>query len=36
MTFGRDGALYVSAAGFGLPPQGLGQILKIELARDSD
>jgi hypothetical protein len=38
MTFGHDGKLYVSAGGFGLPPQGLGQILKIEFtpARDRD
>ena len=28
MTFGPDGALYVSNAGFGAPP-GAGQILKI-------
>jgi sugar lactone lactonase YvrE len=32
MTFGPDGALYVSNIGFGPPPVGLGQILKIELA----
>lgn len=29
MTFGPDGALYVSNAGFGYPPDGEGQILKI-------
>jgi hypothetical protein len=29
MTFGPDGALYVSNVGFGPPPVGLGQILKI-------
>jgi hypothetical protein len=29
MTFGPDGALYVSNKGFGLPPNGLGQILRI-------
>ena len=32
MTFGPDGNLYVSNVGFGPPPVGLGQILKIELA----
>jgi hypothetical protein len=31
MTFGPDGALYVSNVGFGPPPVGLGQILRIEL-----
>jgi len=29
MTFGPDGNLYVSNVGFGPPPVGLGQILKI-------
>jgi hypothetical protein len=29
MTFGPDGALYVSNVGFGPPPVGLGQIVKI-------
>lgn len=29
MTFGPDGALYVSNVGFGPPPNGQGQILKI-------
>jgi hypothetical protein len=29
MTFGPDGALYVSNVGFGPPPNGLGQILRI-------
>ena len=29
MTFGPDGALYVSNMGFGFPPTGQGQILKI-------
>jgi len=29
MTFGPDGALYVSNVGFGPPPNGIGQILKI-------
>ncbi len=29
MTFGPDGALYVSNFGFGLPPVGLGQIVRI-------
>jgi hypothetical protein len=31
MTFGPDGNLYVSNVGFGPPPVGLGEILKIEL-----
>ena len=29
MTFGPDGALYVSNVGFGPPPVGLGQVLRI-------
>jgi hypothetical protein len=29
MTFGPDGALYVSNKGFGPPPNGIGQILRI-------
>jgi hypothetical protein len=32
MTFGPDGALYVSNIGFGAPPIGLGQILRIDLS----
>ena len=31
MTFGPDGALYISNFGFGLPPVGLGQIVRIEV-----
>ena len=31
MTMGPDGNLYVSNFGFGPPPIGLGQILKVEL-----
>jgi hypothetical protein len=31
MTFGPDGALYVSNVGFGPPPNGLGQVLRITL-----
>lgn len=31
MTFGPDGALYISNVGFGPPPIGLGQILRIEV-----
>jgi hypothetical protein len=31
MTFGPDGNLYVSNVGFGPPPIGLGQILRIEI-----
>jgi len=33
MTFGPDGALYVSNVGFGPPPIGLGQIVRIEVPR---
>jgi sugar lactone lactonase YvrE len=29
MTLGPDGALYVSNVGFGPPPVGLGEILRI-------
>jgi hypothetical protein len=29
MTFGPDGALYVSNVGFGPPPVGLGEIVRI-------
>jgi hypothetical protein len=29
MTFGPDGALYVSNVGFGPPPNGLGEVLRI-------
>lgn len=31
MTLGPDGNLYVSNVGFGPPPVGLGQVLKVEL-----
>ena len=31
MTLGPDGALYVSNVGFGPPPIGLGEILRIEV-----
>ena len=31
MTFGPDGNLYVSNLGFGPPPVGLGQVLKVTL-----
>jgi osmotically-inducible protein OsmY len=34
MTFGPDGALYVSNFGFGAPP-GAGQIVRIEVAHQS-
>jgi len=30
MTFGPDGALYVSNIGFGAPVSGAGQILRID------
>jgi hypothetical protein len=36
MTFGPDGKLFVSNLGFGVPPTGMGQILKISLARCHD
>ena len=29
MTFGPDGALYVSNVGFGPPPVGMGQVVRI-------
>jgi len=31
MTFGPDGALYISNIGYGAPPVGAGQILKVEI-----
>ena len=36
MTFGPDGALYISNVGFGPPPIGLGQILRVQLRDDDD
>jgi hypothetical protein len=36
MTFGPEGDIYVSNFGFGLPPAGLGQILKVEMPDDDD
>lgn len=35
MTFGPDGKLYVSNFGFGVPPVGLGQIVRITVPRHS-
>jgi hypothetical protein len=35
MTFGPDGALYISNFGFGAPPIGLGQILRVDLGADA-
>jgi sugar lactone lactonase YvrE len=32
MTFGPDGALYISNVGFGAPPIGLGQIVRVEIS----
>jgi sugar lactone lactonase YvrE len=32
MTFGPDGALYVSNISFGAPPIGLGEIWRIEVS----
>ena len=34
MTFGPDGNLYVSNVGFGPPPIGLGQVLKVTVPED--
>ena len=34
ITFGPDGNLYISNVGFGAPPVGLGQILKVKLHDD--
>ncbi len=31
MTWGPDGKIYVSNAGFGVPPMGLGQIVTVEI-----
>jgi hypothetical protein len=36
MTLGPDGHLYISNVGFGPPPVGLGQILKVRLPDDED
>ncbi|HXI90022.1 MAG TPA: ScyD/ScyE family protein, partial [Blastocatellia bacterium] len=36
MTFGPDGNLYVSNVGFGPPPIGLGQVVKITVPPVSD
>ena len=36
MTFGPEGDLYISNVGFGPPPVGLGQILKVRLPNDGD
>ena len=35
MTFGPDGSLYVSNVGFGPPPVGLGEVVKIQLGDSS-
>jgi hypothetical protein len=32
MTFGPDGALYISNIGFGAPPIGLGQIVRVAIS----
>jgi sugar lactone lactonase YvrE len=34
LTFGPDGALYVSNFGFGVPPIGLGQIVRVEVPEE--
>ena len=31
MTFGPDGALYISNIGYGAPPIGLGQVVRAEI-----
>ncbi len=36
MTFGHAGDIYVSNFGFGFPPAGLGQILKVEIPDGDD
>jgi sugar lactone lactonase YvrE len=36
MTYGPDGNLYVSNVGFGPPPIGLGQVLKITLPEECE
>jgi hypothetical protein len=36
MTFGPDGALYVSNVGFGPPPLGLGQVVRITVPQVSE
>jgi hypothetical protein len=36
MTFGPDGALYVSNVGFGPPPVGMGQIVRIKVPSASE
>jgi hypothetical protein len=33
MTFGPDGALYISNIGFGAPPIGLGQVVRVEILK---
>jgi len=33
MTYGPDGNLYVSNVGFGPPPAGLGEVVKIRLPK---
>jgi len=34
ITIGPDGNLYISNVGFGPPPVGLGEILKVQLHED--
>jgi hypothetical protein len=36
MTFGPDGALYVSNVGFGPPPVGLGEVVRITVPPVAD
>ena len=36
MTFGPDGKLYVSNFGFGVPPVGLGQIMRITVPHSEE
>jgi hypothetical protein len=36
MTFRPDGSLYVSKFGFGPPPMGFGEILKIRIRDESE
>jgi len=33
MSFGSDGNLYISNVGFGAPPMGLGEVVRITVPR---
>ena len=34
MTFGPDGKLYISTVGFGAPPTGLGEVVRVAVDDD--